>query len=134
MTNEIIERSLERLIGDKEGDLLYALRKNPESMGRSHWKVYPCIGANFFYDSETGEIKFFDNYTPNDKLESMHWEGEIFRGTFRMAVDIKKFRGAKDKRIVEYFIDPNTSETARHNIEETVMVYNERQGFEPEVA
>jgi len=57
----IIKENIEKIIGEKEGDLGYALSADPESIGARSWKGFPCYGASFTYDGLTGKILFFGN-------------------------------------------------------------------------
>jgi hypothetical protein len=140
MANEIIKRNLEKLISRNEGDMLYLGMGNPESMGGNaeSWNDLPCFGANFFYEHQSGELLYFTNdplwYLP-DKIKR-DWK-EPMEGSFRIAFDLRcdlsdkanPLKGSFKYRIIGMTIHPNVPNEAKHNLEETVRVYNEQHGF-----
>lgn len=126
MTTTIIQRNLEMLTGSDEGSLKYAINKSRESLGGSTYQGYPCFGANFFYDGNSGEIKYFGNVqdTP-EEIRRYH------SGTLRIAYLPRNIR------IVELMIDTDVdignwrlmglqapSPEARRTLEETVHEFN----------
>ena len=100
------------------------------------WEGLPCLGANFFYERQDGEILFFTNHPywklPDKIKRNWRYPEE---GTFRIAVDIRigpLIEGTGKKRIVDIRIPGSIPDEAKYNIEETVRIYNEQYGFEIE--
>lgn len=58
-------------------------------------------------------------------------EGTLVEGTYRIAMDFRKRQG---KRIVDLILHPKTTDLAKQNLEETVRVYNETNGFKESAA
>lgn len=135
---EILRKNMERLLGEEEGSLNYALKHSPESMGGNagHWRGYPCMGVNFYFNQNTGEIVYFGNTqaVPQEIRSHAH-------GTFRMAinftrklieeiieakkngVEIKRLDGT-DRRIIGKSAYGNPSDLALRVLEETARRYN----------
>ncbi len=126
-SNDVIEKNLEKMFGENEGDRCYALKESPESVGGNagSFRGMPCYASAFFYIHSTGEILYFGNfqYVPdrikNDRLNS--------EACFRFAVDIKH---KKDILVdlVEPVFAPAPTPAARDNLEQTKEAYNQRIG------
>ena len=81
-----------------------------------------CGATNFYFDSQTGEIKYFGNYqdVPNDIRT------KYLVGTFRIAIDVGR---TWKLEIIETHITTHLpiSETARRAIQKSVEMYNAEQ-------
>ncbi|MBW2991216.1 hypothetical protein KY348_05950 [Candidatus Woesearchaeota archaeon] len=117
--NPVVEKNLEKMLGADEGDMISLIMS--ESIGREVWKKYPCAGANFSYDPETGEIKYFEcfQYLPLEYAK-------LPRSFFKLAIN---FQGKERFRIVGLEWPPELSKAAEKNLEQTVIVYNEKYAF-----
>ncbi|RLG10911.1 hypothetical protein DRN73_06685 [Candidatus Pacearchaeota archaeon] len=127
--DKIVIKNLERMIGKGKDDMEYVLMHEPESMGGNagFYEGFSCLAINFYYDSETGEIKFFGNFnyqvTPK-RLRNIAFKGRPYEGTFRMAVYLDK------KSIVNLSLNPKSSKRARFILEDTAYSYNKISGSE----
>jgi hypothetical protein len=103
------------MLGKKEGYMIYMLGQ--ESMGGNAgcWHGKPCLGANFFYDGNNGEIKYFGNWpsVPEEVMKKFI-STEYLEGTFRVVL------GGK---IINLYLAEKTSDLAKQNLEETVKQY-----------
>ena len=132
MTSAIIQRNLALLNGSDEGSLKYARIKSRESIGGNAgiYEGNPCFGANFFYDGDNGEIKYFGNCQEvPEEIRRNH------SGALRIAWMPRNIR------IVELVIDTEVDKTnwalrglkapspeARRTLEETVDEFNKLFG------
>ena len=91
----------------------------------------PCAGANFYFDRNTGEIKYFCNI--QDAPENI--TPQYARGMFRVAVDFGRtwkqeivdafYHGPDALSGLEKISDtPNISEVARQVLQMCVVLYN----------
>jgi len=118
--SSVIEKNIEMMYGNQEGEMEHLLRK----IDAETWKGFSCSLTDFYYEL-AGEIKFFRNSVyfrdldfPKEILDSH------LRGTFKIAVDMRMGGG-----IVECRLAKETSSLALHNLEETVEVYNQGNGW-----
>lgn len=126
---EIIEKNLKLIKGVEIGEMQHLL--NDESMGSNagFWKNCSCAGANFFYDKNTGEIKYFGNiqHVP-EAIKSKYSEA-----CFRVAMDIGRWKeNIMKQHIVNiFYYEPlkNPPARARNTLEECVRLYNQEFGF-----
>jgi hypothetical protein len=119
--NRIIAKNLEMMLTKKEGYMLSLI--SSESMGGNagSWKGYTCVGVNFSYNQDTGEIMHFEN-TPDIPSAFMKYPSHFFR----VAIDFKDSRGYL---ILDYVNPRAASEDAKKNLEETVRQYNNMSKF-----
>ena len=126
----IIEKNLEKMVGDNKGDMFPLLCN--ESMGgnASRWKGLSCAGANFYYDPLNGEMQYFENsqHVPEDILD------RCSHGILRVAIRIRHKVAPGEHhtkyRIIRCLTPINIRPAAKANIEETIKEYNKRYGFE----
>ncbi len=91
-------------------------------------KRYLCVGANYHYDKNTGEVLYFMAGTsPERKLDEERGKGSIFRVAIQdiaIGLELLKFR------IVGHKILEDSENLADKVLIATVKQYNERFGFE----
>ncbi len=120
--NPTVKKNLEMMIGAERGQMQSLMSK--ESMGGNAGTEdgKPCLGANFFYDTQTGEIKYFEN------IQNVPWwiANKYTEGTFRIAIDTLNTWKPK---IVNTFLKDGTSEEATRNLEQSVELYNKQYGY-----
>ncbi|NQU98473.1 hypothetical protein HQ533_03320 [Candidatus Woesearchaeota archaeon] len=122
--NNIVEKNLELMTTRGDGSMV-DLMIDESLGGNAHiWKDYPCGGANFRYDPETGEIKCFEN------LQNVPEEFKGFPAhILRIAVNLKGTDNI-GFYIVNYYPE-ELPITARVNLEKTVKLYNKNHAFKP---
>ena len=116
--NPTVRKNLERMTGKREGDMFPAIIGESIGGNAGRYNNQPCMGANYYFDANTGEIKYFGNWqnVPEQIRENFQ------KGTFRIALDITQWK----QRIVEYLTHKKPiSNIAKKNLEETVRAYNE---------
>lgn len=120
--NPIAKHNLERMIGNKAGDMHRLLAGESIGGNAGSWKRLPCQGANFFYSRWDGKIVCFNNpqYVADDIKKN------YVTGTLKVALNLRLGK----IRIIEVFYAKETSEEAEHNIAEAVEAYNKLYGFE----
>lgn len=122
--NKIVQKNLRRIIGHGEGDMLSILGNESMAGSAGSWENYPCSGANFCYDPNSGEIKYFDLFQKTPKEIKNKFP---YRGILRVALnwDTRKFR------IVGFFFKGNNiNPIVKQNLDETIKLYNEKHGFQ----
>ena len=116
---DIVRRNL-RLMASKGECTMRKLLMKSESLGGGTevigGKRYPCIAANFYYDTETGQILCFSNLDER-------WEGKAAKGTFRIAVDLES-RTSSFFKIVTVFFGDRASAAANRVVFQSMNVYN----------
>lgn len=114
--NEIIQHNLKKMIGCKEGEMQKLLFRESIGGNAGSFRGVSCAATNFFYDKNTGEIKYFENWqnVPHDIKNSSP------EGTFRIVM-------TKKKKIINCYLSKDVAEEAKKNIEETVEEYNKMQ-------
>jgi hypothetical protein len=122
--NSIIEKNLEKMTSNNDGDMPPLLQEESYGGNAGFWKGYSCAAANFHYDQDTGEIIAFGNIQDLSREIVEKYPSHFFR----VAADF--FKSWK-KRIVDYSAPKYVSAEARSILEETVAEYNRRHGFEP---
>lgn len=119
----ILEKNIKKMTGESEGDMKKALSIESIGGNAGNWMNYPCIAANFSFDSLTGEIKYFGNIQCIPKEIS----SKSKRGVLRLAIDAKKSWKF-------YITKCETSRCARlaeKNLKKTIEKYNQKHGFKP---
>jgi len=106
---------------------------NSESMGGNAGNEgkYPCLGANFFYNPNTGKIKVFENQQMVPAPIQERYEKAIFT----VAIDIqalKKRKQIKYKILSVNYRGKQPSSLVQKTIEDSITVYNQKYGFELE--
>jgi len=119
--NRIVAKNLEMMLTKKAGYMPSLI--SSESMGGNAgaWKGYSCVGVNFSYDHDSGEIMCFEN-SQMLPPEFLKYPSHCFR----VAVDLNR---AGRFMIIDYKHPREASETAKSNLEETVKQYNDIRGF-----
>ncbi len=123
----IIQKNLERLTGRGEGDMPKATES--ESIGGTKdSEGRPCFGANFYYDSKSGEIVFFgvEPNVPKDILL------KYSHGIFRIALDVKlthRPNATGKNRIISHHFDFKINDYLKDVFSKTIQEYNERYAF-----
>ncbi|MBR9690470.1 hypothetical protein GOV08_02185 [Candidatus Woesearchaeota archaeon] len=119
--NEVVERNIERMLGNQKGDMIPLLLS--ESMGGNadYYGKYPCQAANFCYEPDTGKIMYFEN-PQSLPIELRGFPKNFFRLAFLWQNESKY-------RIVKPFPENIHEEVAQDNILKTIGVYNHRHGF-----
>jgi len=117
---DIIKHNLKLMTSEGEGAMFGLIED--ESIGASSsmavdGKKYPCVGVNFFYNGETGEIVCFSNY---DSVLEKKFE----RGTFKMAIDMERQRRDIYFKIVAVSFGARSTRAASKVLEDTVKNYN----------
>lgn len=120
--NPIAKHNLERMTGNKPGDMHRLLVGESIGGNAGTWKKFPCQGANFFYSRWDGKIVCFDN--PQHVSDDIRKNYVI--GSLRIALNLKLGKA----EIIEVFYAKETSEEAKRNIAEAVEAYNKLYGFE----
>lgn len=115
-TREIVEGNLAKMLGGKKGEMQYLLIRE----SRSGNAGTNCSAANFYFDKETGEIKYFGNMqdVPKDIVNSS------VKGIFIVWLDpdLKQKSRIIEKIYDLYQSDPNSP--VRINLRESVRRYN----------
>ncbi|MBI2672288.1 hypothetical protein HYX16_05115 [Candidatus Woesearchaeota archaeon] len=134
MNKKIIEKNLKKMTNNSEGSMLKLMGKESWGGNAGRWKGLPCVGANFIYDPETGEILYFEN--PQTIPKELKGFAE---GTLRIVRDIyfekdstlKKIiqNGTEKCRIIDSYLPKPISEEAKENLEISIEEYNKRYGF-----
>ncbi|MEK6848608.1 MAG: hypothetical protein AABX65_03165 [Nanoarchaeota archaeon] len=134
---EIIQKNLELMVKDDFSDGSFKECICSESLGGNAGSVtiggkeYSCGGANFVYDTGSGQILYFGN-SQNfpEKIKEKIATGKAKHSTFRVAVkfgeDISEIRF----RIVEHYFNGKSNNPAVRTILESVNKYNTEYGFD----
>jgi len=130
---DIPSKNLKLMLSNKNGGMIRLA--NDESIGGNagSYKKFPCVGTNFYFDKDTGEIIYFNNpqYLPESIINVYS------HGVFRIVVLIGKNVPQNIKNIfakileVRYYGD--ASKEAKKNIEASINLYNEKcriKGFD----
>lgn len=120
--NLIVKHNLERLSGEKPGDMHSLLAGESIGGNAGSWKRLPCQGANFFYSRWDGKIVCFNN--PQDVSDDIRKNYVV--GSLRIALNLKLGK----TRVIEVIYAKESSEEAKHNIAEAVEEYNKLYGFD----
>lgn len=120
--NSTVSKNLEMMAGSERGQMQSLISK--ESMGGNAGTEdgRPCLGANFFYDLQTGEIKYFEN------IQNVPWGivNKYSAGTFRIAIDTPNTWKLK---IINTYLKEGTAKEATENLEQSVELYNKQYGY-----
>ncbi len=120
----VIRENIKMMAGKKEGEMRHLL--NDESMGGNVGKHNgkPCIGANFWFDNETGKIVEFTN----DTAPANYKEGQ-FKVVIFLPADMKRFLEnplvRKYPEIIETYYRNGASQKAKLTIALSVELYNQ---------
>lgn len=114
----IIEKNLALMEKRGEGGLYHLLLSESLGGNAGCHNGLSCAAANFFFDGETGEIKYFGNVqnVPDDIVE------KYVSGCFRVALDLK----SGSYEIVETCYDRRPSPSAKRTIDLSVAEFNRR--------
>lgn len=130
-TSGIVRENVQLMTSTRFGGMEYSISN--ESMGGNagFYKSRPCVGANFYFDLRTGQIKEFTNNI--FVLPPYH-----YRGSFKVAVSLSgppsgwwgqfwsRLTGSSRKReIVWSDIPRGASEAAKINLALSVRLYNQ---------
>ncbi|MBI4145087.1 hypothetical protein HY493_02670 [Candidatus Woesearchaeota archaeon] len=123
MDADVITRNLEKMLdANVKGAMIPVV--NSESLGGNAGRFllngikYQCVGANFFYDAQTGEILSF-SLTSNPPFPG------AARGVFKIACETESGTYKYSAfRIIEWVPDKHASPHANKIIEQTKNVYN----------
>jgi len=98
-----------------------------ESMGGNagRWHKYPCVGANFTFDPQTGEIKYFGNYQHVPNKFRINTKSHIFRLALILSPEIRDIK----YRIINYIDPKEVEKKALINLKLSVKKYNQMYGF-----
>lgn len=126
---KIIQKNLSLMTSEKPCGMQRLL--SSESMGGNAGSVrkYPCLGARFFYNPNTGKIKLFEN---DQNVPKMIKEG-YGKAIFRVAFNIKSFREDTEEnkyRILTVSYEGKPSALVKKIIEDSITAYNQKYGFE----
>lgn len=119
----VIEENLRKMTGNVEGDMLPLLFTESIGGNAGKCKGYPCVAANFYMDSSSGEIKYFGNpqNTPRKIVQ------QFKECNFRLMYDVNR---SWKYRIIESSLEKATR-TARLNLKKTISAYNKKYAFRP---
>jgi len=127
MNEDTVKKNLDKMTTPEYGGMLDLLLE--ESMGgnagyfKMNGRIYSCVGANFFYDGETGEIKIFTNYQDFEPEKGVRYA----EGLFRLAVNLRNTPGVY--KILERYYHNSPTWEALDNLEMTILIYNREFGF-----
>ncbi len=119
-----VRKNLKLMTGKNEGQMRHLLKD--ESMGGNAgtFKGKPCMGANFWFDDKTGEIKKFTNDTA-----PAHYKDGQFKVVLFQIKNIKEFYknpiARKYPEIIETYYSNGASQTAKLTIALSVELYNQ---------
>ena len=120
----MVRKNLKLMTGKKEGQMSYQLRN--ESMGGNAGKHQgrPCMGANFWFDDKTGEIKMFTN----DTAPAPYKEGQ-FKVVMSFGSNITELLqnpiARKYPEIIKTYYSNGASQKAKLTIALSVELYNQ---------
>lgn len=119
---DVLLKNLARMTSQQRGGMHYALIM--ESMGRTAVEGHSHMAANFHFNPETGEIKYFGNIqdVPQDVRRVCS------DSMFRLITDVHQ-GGSGKYRILGYTPPQTVSQQAREVLSRTVHAYNAQHGF-----
>lgn len=120
----VVEKNLERMINPYEGGMVGLLFEESIGGNAGDWNGFPCAGANFVFDKNTGEILYFENFQAlPQELKNKP------RGVMKVALDVRGELGG-DFRIISYQLDEKKLyKSVQNNIEESIRRFNYEYGF-----
>lgn len=126
--NEVVEKNLQLMKSSEIGGLYYLSSNESVGGNAGFWEGCSCYCANFCYNPDSGEIKYFGNFQsiPAEVIEGTRI------GSFIMAITEMKFTppcSMKDLIIRSSF--KAKTEEAQSNLERTIVEYNEKYGYDP---
>lgn len=111
--NDIVRLNIKKMKGNEKGDLMPLIMGESFGGNAGRYQGNPCVGANFYFDRQSGEIKYFENcQNVPDEIRNQHREGIltlVFKDNYLKVIDAKFSRA---------------SDNARKVLEETMVQYN----------
>ncbi len=121
--NSTIRKNIKQMTGVKEGQMLDSLKdESTGNVGTHEGKT--CLGINFWFDDNTGEIKRFTNDTkPN---EYKNGQFKIIMGNLTNFEEfLKNPIARKYPEIVKIYYSQGASTKAKQIIALSVEIYNQ---------
>lgn len=119
--SSVVSKNVRLMKSNKSGGMMHLLQSESFGGNADKYKGFPCAGANFVFDRETGLIIEFTNKS-RDSLK----HGGLALGIFRIAIlwDISIIEDSYYKIIETNWRGYDVSDIAKANLEKSIALYN----------